>query len=42
MWNFHRIDYDRKSILGIETRPYLLSHYQEFAETFIGRAGQRG
>lgn len=32
MWNFHRVDYDRKSILGIETRPYLLSHHQEFAE----------
>ncbi|KAI4561547.1 hypothetical protein MJG53_016601 [Ovis ammon polii x Ovis aries] len=26
-------DYDRKSILGIETRPYLVSHHQEFAET---------
>lgn len=33
MWNFHRVDYDRKSILGIETRPYLLSHHQGFAET---------
>ena len=33
MWNYHRGDYDRKSILGIETRPYLVSHHQEFAET---------